>query len=141
MWYGPQFTVRWYSLLLSINLFTTNLNNTCRNKFICSQTLCHTLKKIEKSDCFFSCLEYGDCCDRNYIVNVVGFITTCTTIRAFVSLITICNRVYLIQYYVIIVRQWLQQICGFSSHTPVFSTNKTDRYDITEIFVEGMKHL
>jgi hypothetical protein len=30
----------------------------------------------------------------------------------------------------------LQQVGGFSPDTPVFSTNKTDSHDITEIFLK-----
>jgi hypothetical protein len=40
--------------------------------------------------------------------------------------ITLCGNVY----------QWLATGRGFSSGTPVSSTNKTDRHDITEILLK-----
>ena len=34
----------------------------------------------------------------------------------------------------------LQQVGGFLRDTPVTSTNKTDRHDIDEILLSGVKH-
>jgi hypothetical protein len=42
--------------------------------------------------------------------------------------------VYSIQHYVIQFVSDLRQVGGFFPGTPVSSTNKTDRHDITEIF-------
>ena len=46
---------------------------------------------------------------------------------------TIHGEVYSIQHYVIKFVSDLRQVGGFFSGTPVYSTNKTDRHDITEI--------
>jgi hypothetical protein len=49
------------------------------------------------------------------------------------------EKVYLIQHYVIKFCQWLatgRQGRWFSPSTPVSSTNKTDRHDITEILLK-----
>ena len=46
------------------------------------------------------------------------------------------DEVYSIQHYVIKVCQWLAIGKWFSSGSPVSSTNKTDRHDITEILLK-----
>jgi hypothetical protein len=46
------------------------------------------------------------------------------------------SEVYSIQHYVIKFVSDLQQVVGFSPGPPVSSTNKTDRYDITEILLK-----
>ena len=46
------------------------------------------------------------------------------------------GEMYLIQHYVIKFVSDLGQVSGFLWVTPVFSTNKTDRYDITEILLK-----
>ena len=46
------------------------------------------------------------------------------------------GKEYLIQHYVIKFVNDLRQIDGFSPDTPVCSTNKTDRHDITEILLK-----
>jgi hypothetical protein len=45
-------------------------------------------------------------------------------------------EVYSIQHYVIKFDSDLRQVGGFSLGTPVFSTNKTDHHDITEILLK-----
>ena len=51
------------------------------------------------------------------------------------------NGVYSIQQYVIQFVSDLRQVGGFFPGTPVSSTNKTDRHDITEIFLKNVvKH-
>jgi len=52
------------------------------------------------------------------------------------SLNTAHDEVYSIQLYVIKFVSDLRQVCGFSPGTPVSSTIKTDRHDITEILVK-----
>jgi hypothetical protein len=47
-----------------------------------------------------------------------------------------CIEVYSIQHYVIKVCQLLAKGQWFSPGTPVSSTNKTDRHDITEILLK-----
>jgi hypothetical protein len=46
------------------------------------------------------------------------------------------GEVYLIQHYVIKFVSDLQQVGVFFPGTPVSSTNKTDRHDITEILMK-----
>ena len=46
------------------------------------------------------------------------------------------NLTQAIQHYVIKFVNDLRQVGGFSPGTPVSSTNKTDKYDITEILLE-----
>jgi|JYMV01.1.fsa_nt_gi methylthioribose-1-phosphate isomerase len=53
-----------------------------------------------------------------------------------VSLNPVHGEVYLIQHYVIKFASDLLQVGGFSLSTPVSSTNKTDRHDITEILLK-----
>ena len=53
-----------------------------------------------------------------------------------VSLNPVHGEVYSIQHYVIKFASDLLQVGGFSSSTPVSSTNKTDRHDITEILLK-----
>ena len=43
------------------------------------------------------------------------------------------GEVYSIEHYVITFVSDLRQVSDISQGTPVFSTNKTDRHDITEI--------
>ena len=70
---------------------------------------------------------------------VVGFITTCA-ISAYHHLS--CKfeprsgEVYSIKHYVIKFVSDFRQVGWFSPGTPVFSTNKTDRHNITEILLE-----
>ena len=53
-----------------------------------------------------------------------------------VSLNPVHGEVYSIQHYVIKFASDLLQVGGFSLGTPVSSTNKTDRHDITEILLK-----
>jgi hypothetical protein len=53
-----------------------------------------------------------------------------------VSLKPIQGEVYSIQHYVMKFVSDLRQVSGFLPSTPVSSTNKTDRHDITEIFLK-----
>jgi hypothetical protein len=53
-----------------------------------------------------------------------------------VSLKRVHSEVCSIQHYVIKFVSDLGQVSGFLWVTPVFSTNKTDRYDITEILLK-----
>jgi hypothetical protein len=46
------------------------------------------------------------------------------------------SEVYSIQHYVIKFVSNLRQVGGFSPGTPISSTNKTDRQDITEILLK-----
>ena len=46
------------------------------------------------------------------------------------------DEVYSMQHNVIKFVSYLRQVGKFSSGTPVFSTNKTDRHDITEILLK-----
>jgi hypothetical protein len=48
----------------------------------------------------------------------------------------VLGEVYSIQHYVIKCVSDLRQVGGFFSGTPVTSTNKTDRNDITEILLK-----
>ena len=50
------------------------------------------------------------------------------------------GEVYLIQHNVIKFVSDLQQVGGFSLGTPVFSTNKTDRHNNSNIVESGIKH-
>jgi hypothetical protein len=51
------------------------------------------------------------------------------------------GEVYSMQHYVIKFVCDLRQVCGFLRVLPVFSTNKTDRHDITEILLVIMHSL
>jgi methylthioribose-1-phosphate isomerase len=53
-----------------------------------------------------------------------------------VSLNPVHGEVYSIQHYVIKFASDLLQVGGFSLGTPVSSTDKTDRHDITEILLK-----
>ena len=53
-----------------------------------------------------------------------------------VSSNSVHDEVYSIQIYVIKFVSDLQQVGGFFPGTPVSSTNKTDRYDITDILLK-----
>ena len=53
-----------------------------------------------------------------------------------VSLNPVHGEVYSIQHYVIKFASDLLQVGGFSPSTPVSSTDKTDRHDITEILLK-----
>ena len=46
------------------------------------------------------------------------------------------GEVYSIQHYVINFVSALRQVSGFLPGTPVSSTNKTDRHDITEVLLK-----
>jgi hypothetical protein len=46
------------------------------------------------------------------------------------------GEVYSIPHYVVKFVSNLRQVGGFSSDTPVFSTNKTDRHDIIQILLK-----
>ena len=52
------------------------------------------------------------------------------------SLNHVHGKVYLIQHNVIKFVSDLRQVSGFSPGTPVSSTNKTDRHNITEILLK-----
>ena len=51
------------------------------------------------------------------------------------------GEMYSIQHYVIKICQWLATGQWFSQGTPVFSTNKTDRHNITEILLYKVIYL
>ena len=69
---------------------------------------------------------------------IVFGITTICSISAYhyVSSNPVHGEVYLIQHYVIKFVSYLRQCWWFSLGTPVSSTNKTDRQDITEILLK-----
>ena len=66
-------------------------------------------------------LIFRGCCSRDRMV--VGFITTYTI------------SVYSIQHYVIKFASDLQHVCGFLRVLQFFTTNETDRQDITDISI------
>jgi hypothetical protein len=73
---------------------------------------------------------------RDHMVG--GFTTTCAIISyhtKVVSVNPIHGEVYSIQNHVIQFVSDLRQVGGFSPGTPMFSTNKTNRHDITEILL------
>ena len=79
------------------------------------------------------------CCDRDHDRMVVGFTTTCANhclspLKLWVRT-AFMLRCTSIQHYVKHI-QWLVTGRWFSPGTPVSSTNKTDRHDITEILLK-----
>jgi len=73
---------------------------------------------------------------RGHDCMVVGFTTTyaisaCHHQRC--ELESLSGEVYSIQQYEMEFVSELQKVCGFLRFSPVSSTNKTDRHDITEI--------
>ena len=65
----------------------------------------------------------------------VRFTTTCAITKIVSSNLT-CDWVYSIQHYMMKFISDLRQVGGFPPGTPVSSTNKTDRHDISENFLK-----
>jgi hypothetical protein len=69
----------------------------------------------------------------------LGFTTTCATSAYHTKVVSsnlVHGEVYLIQHYAIKFVSDLRRTGGFCPGTPVSSTNKTDRHDMTEILLK-----